>query len=48
MPYKRRGRTVYVKRGDRWLKLKTHSTVAKAMAHLKALYANVEEAKKKG
>jgi len=32
-----------VKRGDKWVVLKTHATRAKALAHLRALKANVKE-----
>ncbi len=42
MPYKRKGRTVYVKKGGKWKVKKTHPTVAKAEAHRKALEANVK------
>ena len=41
MPYKRIGRTVYVKRGKVWRKLKTHRTVREAKKHLIALNINV-------
>lgn len=46
MPYKVKGRTVYVKRGGRWQKLKTHPSIEKAKEHLRALYANVPHAGK--
>jgi len=41
MPYKRSGKTVYVKRGGRWVVLKSHPTVNKARKHLAALNINV-------
>lgn len=44
MPYKVEGATVYVKRGGRWVVLKKHPTAAKALAHFRALQANVPEA----
>lgn len=42
MPYKVKGNTVYVKRGNSWKKLKTHTSAAKAKAHANALNANVK------
>jgi len=42
MPYKREGKTVYVKKGGKWQVLKTHETAAKAEAHRRALEANVK------
>ena len=45
MPYRRVNRKVLVKRNGRWETLKVHATKAEAEAHLKALYANVPEAK---
>lgn len=47
MPYKRQGRTVYVKRGGRWVAETTHPTAAKAQAHVTALRINVEAKEKK-
>lgn len=41
MPYKRTGKTVLVKRGDRWVVLKTHPSATKAQKHLAALQINV-------
>lgn len=41
MPYKAKGKVVYVKRGGRWVALKTHPTVRAAKAHLAALNINV-------
>lgn len=35
-----------VKRGDRWVLLREHPTRAAALAHLRALYANVPEARR--
>lgn len=46
MPYKRVGTVVKVRRIGRWETLKRHPTVEKAEAHLRALYANVPEARK--
>lgn len=43
MPYKVKGKTVYVKRGARWVSLKTHKTARAAKAHLTALNINVRE-----
>ena len=42
MPYKRVGKTVFVKRGGEWFTLKTHPSAAKAEAHRRALEANVK------
>lgn len=44
MPYRRRGRTVYVYKSGRWRVLKVHKTVGKAIRHFLALLRNVEEA----
>jgi hypothetical protein len=45
MPYKVRGRTVYVqKRNGKWVILKRHATAKKAKAHAYALKKNVGEA----
>lgn len=41
MPYKRVGRKVLVKRGKRWIVLKTHRSVTAATKHLQALNINV-------
>lgn len=46
MPYKTVGNKVMVERNGRWELLKLHPTHAKALAHMKALYANVKEAKR--
>ena len=45
MPYKVSGTTVMVEKDGKWKVLKKHPTRAKALAHMKALYANVKEAK---
>ena len=45
MPYKVSGTTVMVEKDGKWQVLKKHATRAKALAHMKALYANVKEAK---
>ncbi len=45
MPYKVRGKTVYVKKAGRWKALKAHTSARAARAHVKALYANVKEAR---
>jgi len=42
MPYRARGKVVYVKRGARWVQLKVHPTAAKA----KALNINVSHPEK--
>ena len=42
MPYKRVGKTVFVKKGGKWKTLKTHPTAEKAEAHRRALEANVK------
>jgi hypothetical protein len=47
MPYRIEGRSVMVKRGDRWVTLKTHPTREAALAHFRALQANVEHGKRK-
>ena len=46
MPYKlsEDGKSVMVKRGGKWVLLKAHVSKAKALAHLRALKANVKEA----
>lgn len=36
------GNTVMKKEGGRWVKVKTHPTHSKALAHLRALQINVE------
>ena len=41
MPYKRVGRTVYVKKRGKWVKLKQHESAEKAQKHLAALKINV-------
>lgn len=48
MPYKLGGadeRSVMVKRAGRWVLLKRHPSRKRALAHLRALYANVPEAR---
>jgi hypothetical protein len=49
MPYKLNasGKGVMVKKGSAWVMLKAHPDHAKALAHLRALMANVPEAKGK-
>lgn len=47
MPYKLDKNTVLVQGAKGWKVLKKHKTRAEALAHLKALYANVPEAKGK-
>jgi len=41
MPYKAKGVWVYVKRNNRWVRLKKHTTSGKAARHARALNANV-------
>lgn len=41
MPYKRVGRKVLIKRGMRWVILKTHRSVTAALKHLQTLNINV-------
>ncbi len=41
MPYKRVGKTVYIKKSGKWHVLKTHPSTEKAISHLKALNINV-------
>jgi hypothetical protein len=43
VPYKVTGVSVMKKQGDAWVLLKKHESHAKALAHLRALYANVKE-----
>lgn len=43
MPYRAIGNRVYVKRGNRWVLLKSHSGPLKARRHAAALNANVKE-----
>ena len=43
MPYRLQGKTVQVKKGGKWVNLKTHPTVKKALAHLYALRKNVKD-----
>jgi len=45
MPYKVLGKTVYVLKGGKWKALKTHESADKAKRHMRALYANVKEAR---
>ena len=47
MPYKLAGKKVMVEKSGKWQVLKQHRTLGKAKAHLKALYANVPDAKQK-
>ena len=37
MPYKREGKTVYVRKEGKWKKVHTHATERKAQGHLTAL-----------
>jgi hypothetical protein len=41
MPYRSKGRRVYVKRGGKWVLLKVHRSEAEARAHAAALNINV-------
>jgi len=43
LPFRARGKIVYIKRGDKWVVLKVHPTAEKAKRHAKALNANVRE-----
>lgn len=43
MPYRARGKKVYVKKGGKWVVLKVHSTPEKAKAHATALNINVRK-----
>ncbi len=40
MPYKRVGKTVYVKKGGRWRKKGSSKSVATAKRYMRALYAH--------
>jgi len=40
MPYKRIGKTVYVKKGGKWKKKGSSKSVATAKRYLKALYVH--------
>ena len=42
MPYKIKGTSVLVKKGNKWTVLKKHKTKRKAIAHLRALEINVK------
>lgn len=42
MPYKLSGKNVMVYKGGKWKVLKRHASKAKAIAHLRALKANVK------
>ena len=46
MPYKREGKTLYVKKGVKWKKLANHTTVRKAQGHLTAL--RITKSKRQG
>lgn len=46
MPYKVNGTSVFVQKGGKWVLLKKHESHEKALAHLRALYANTEHGKK--
>jgi hypothetical protein len=43
VPYKREGKTVYVKKDGKWKKLADHTTVRKAQGHLTALRINTKK-----
>lgn len=43
MPYKAKGKIVYVKRKGRWVRLKSHKSARAAKAHARALNANVRD-----
>ena len=43
MPYKREGKTVYVKKDGKWKKLADHTKVQKAQGHLTALRINTKK-----
>lgn len=43
MPYMLKGTTIMVKKGGQWQALKRHKTRAQALAHLRALKANVKK-----
>lgn len=43
MPYKLMGKTILVQRNGKWVALKTHTSREKAMAHFRALKANVKK-----
>jgi hypothetical protein len=45
MPYKVVNSAVMVQKGGKWVLLKKHESHEKALAHLRALYANVKDAK---
>jgi len=46
MPYRARGNVVQVKRGDRWVVLKRHTSAAAAKRHARALSANVRHGRR--
>ena len=46
MPYKISGKMVMVFKDGKWVTLKEHKSHAEALAHMRALMANVPEAKK--
>ena len=45
MPYKVVNSAVMVQKGGKWVLLKRHESHEKALAHLRALHANVKDAK---
>lgn len=47
MPYKIEGSTVMVQKGGKWQLLKRHKTHGEALAHFRALQANVPAAHKR-
>jgi|TARA_B100000700_G_C14733291_1_gene709433 hypothetical protein len=46
MPYKRVGKTVFVKKSGKWKKLATHTTERKAQGHVTAL--RISKSKRQG
>ncbi len=48
MPYKREGKTVYVKKEGKWKKLHTHTTERKAQGHVTALRIAKEKRRRHG
>ena len=46
MPYKVVNSAVMAQKGGKWVLLKRHESHEKALAHLRALYANTEHGKK--
>jgi len=46
MPWKRVGKTVMVKKGGTWRKVKTHTSTLRAERHVRALHANAGDHEK--